>query len=257
MRSSRVPRDIDLRCRLAVLAGLSGLAYAWRQKGWSSLRFPFRIEAESTSYLWSSDGDVKAYEASREKPLIVFEDAEAFLLFAEHGKLRFRLARPFWKCLPVLRFLVGAARLQNHMRGENVTALRRSRSVEAHGEASLWTAVKAMSIYPGKFQHQLLAFSGRRLGFFVRGIPLKPLVGIEVTAAGGVKLIENSQLARSDLSARVIFEDDESLYDAVHHAQPSLQMVGEGRVEVLGLVPFADLIDACLGEMDYLLNPQT
>ncbi|MEM7673040.1 MAG: hypothetical protein AAF212_06830 [Verrucomicrobiota bacterium] len=256
MKSRSESESQELRFRLALFAGLSGLAFAWRQKEWRSLAFAFEVDSTGEKFLWSSRDGVSIAVDSSPRPLLGFRDYEAFLRFADHGQISFRLKRPFWNELPALRFLVGAARLQNHMRGKNRRALRRSDSLLMHGQASLWTAIKALTLYPDCVRGELRAFSGRCLGFFTAGSPEFSLVGVEVLPDGRVSLIEAETLENRDLSARVVFKDEDSLYDAVHHEFPSLQMVGEGRVEVSGLVPFADLIDATLGEMDFLLNPR-
>ncbi|MGB0372090.1 MAG: hypothetical protein ACPGN3_12215 [Opitutales bacterium] len=244
------------RVHLALYAGLSGLSYAWRLKGWKSLEFDIQIVGVSGVFRWSSANGVSTRE-DRETPCacLYFRSTVAFLEFVDHGRLTFAFKGNPIRWGSLLRFLIGAARLQMLMRGGDIGALSSRGMLIDHGQASLWTAIKGLAVSDHSHKAQLSLYVGKSAGFFLEGSPRQPLVGLKVRESGNLEVLDSNGLEGASLSAKIVFKDPGTLYDAVHHISPNLQMVGEGNVEVSGLVPLADLVGACLDEMDYLLNP--
>ena len=249
-------RALELRLDLALHAGLPGLAYAWRQSNWKSVAFGLQWRGEETAYIFSSEMGIEQNAVDPEIPLLRFKDVEAFMAFIEAGKPHFRPGGPWLRWGALLRFLLGAARLQPTLRG--AFDMRRASSDRRllHGRASLWTAIlglQRLTRQHGRWRPQLAQYAGRTLGFFLEDSRM-PIAGFSIDLTGCVELIEDSDLKAEKCSTLLIFRDEIAMAEAVQHTCPSTEMIGDGRLEIRGLVPLADLVAAALDEVDGLLN---
>ena len=247
-------KPLHLRLDLALHAGLPGLAYAWRLSGWKPVELGL-VWGDMTA-VFSSETGVSLGDVEPGMPRLVFRDVSVFMAFIEQGKPSFRPNGPVLEWATLLRFLIGAARLQPTLRGSfNMSKTSEDRLL-LHGRVSLWTAIlglQRLTQQHGNWRGALAQYSGRTLGFFLEDERM-PLAGLSIDLTGCVELIEDCELVVESCNTLLIFRNEIAMAEAVQHTCPSTEMIGDGRLEVRGLVPLADIIAAALDEVDGLLN---